>query len=89
MIELGITPTLIQPVILWAADRERGCGRLSRQHYLEQLHALKGENTLLEDTVGALHRCRSWRAPDCLQRGPPFMVAVHLKRAGRPRSNPA
>ncbi len=50
MIELGVTPTMIQPVILCGGSGTR-LWPLSRVHYPKQLHALRGGGrTLLEDT---------------------------------------
>ena len=50
MIELGVTPTMIQPVILCGGSGTR-LWPLSREHYPKQLHALNGENTLLQETA--------------------------------------
>ena len=53
MIELGVTPTLIQPVIICGGSGTR-LWPLSREHHPKQLHALNGERTLLQETAGAL-----------------------------------
>ena len=50
MIELGVTPTMIQPVILCGGSGTR-LWPLSREHYPKQLHALNGERTLLQETA--------------------------------------
>src|SRR5215210_601649 len=49
LIELGVTPTLIQPVILCGGSGTR-LWPLSREHHPKPLHALNGERTLLEET---------------------------------------
>jgi mannose-1-phosphate guanylyltransferase/mannose-6-phosphate isomerase len=91
MIELGVTPTMIQPVILCGGSGTR-LWPLSREHYPKQLHALTGQlsgsNTLLQETAA---RCRGMSAS-----GEPlvvcnddhrFMVAAQLKRIGaRPKA---
>ena len=41
MIELGVTPTMIQPVILCGGSGTR-LWPLSREHFPKQLHALNG-----------------------------------------------
>src|SRR4051812_1491724 len=51
MIELGVTPTLIQPVILCGGSGTR-LWPLSREQYPKQLHALNGDLTLLQQTAG-------------------------------------
>src|SRR5581483_4487153 len=50
MIELGLTPTLIQPVILCGGSGTR-LWPLSREHEPKPLHALNGERTLLQQTA--------------------------------------
>lgn len=50
MIELGVTPTLIQPVILCGGSGTR-LWPLSREHHPKPLHALNGERTLLQRTA--------------------------------------
>src|SRR3954468_23274863 len=54
MIELGVTPTMIQPVILCGGSGTR-LWPLSREHHPKPLHALNGEHTLLQETAA---RCR-------------------------------
>jgi mannose-1-phosphate guanylyltransferase/mannose-6-phosphate isomerase len=87
MIELGITPTLIQPVILCGGSGTR-LWPLSRQHYPKQLHALNGEQTLLEETVARSSGAGSFIEPLVVcNEGHRFMVAEQLKRAGaRPKA---
>ncbi len=87
MIELGITPTLIQPVILCGGSGTR-LWPLSRQHYPKQLHALNGERTLLEETVARSSGAASFVEPLVVcNEGHRFMVAEQLKRAGaRPKA---
>ena len=50
MIELGVTPTMIQPVILCGGSGTR-LWPLSREHHPKPLHALNGERTLLQRTA--------------------------------------
>ncbi len=50
MIELGVTPTMIQPVILCGGSGTR-LWPLSREHHPKPLHALNGERTLLQQTA--------------------------------------
>jgi mannose-1-phosphate guanylyltransferase / mannose-6-phosphate isomerase len=87
MIELGITPTLIQPVILCGGSGTR-LWPLSREHFPKQLHALNGYNTLLQETA-----VRSTGINSCVEplvvcnEGHRFMVAEQLKRIGaRPKA---
>jgi mannose-1-phosphate guanylyltransferase/mannose-6-phosphate isomerase len=47
MIELGVTPTMIQPVIICGGSGTR-LWPLSREHHPKPLHALNGERTLLQ-----------------------------------------
>src|SRR3954471_7615853 len=54
LIELAVTPTLIQPVVLCGGSGTR-LWPLSREHHPKPLHALNGEHTLLQDTAA---RCR-------------------------------
>ena len=49
MIELGVAPTLIQPVILCGGSGTR-LWPLSREHHPKPLHALNGARTLLQET---------------------------------------
>jgi mannose-1-phosphate guanylyltransferase / mannose-6-phosphate isomerase len=50
MIELGVTPTMIQPVIICGGSGTR-LWPLSREHHPKPLHALNGERTLLQETA--------------------------------------
>jgi mannose-1-phosphate guanylyltransferase / mannose-6-phosphate isomerase len=87
MIELGITPTLIQPVILCGGSGTR-LWPLSREHYPKQLHALNGEKTLLQDTAARYAGISSCVEPLVVcNEGHRFMVAEQLKQAGaRPKA---
>src|SRR5712691_8841061 len=87
MIELGITPTLIQPVILCGGSGTR-LWPLSREHYPKQLHALNGEKTLLQDTAARYAGINSCVEPLVVcNEGHRFMVAEQLKQAGaRPKA---
>jgi mannose-1-phosphate guanylyltransferase/mannose-6-phosphate isomerase len=87
VIELGVTPTLIQPVILCGGSGTR-LWPLSREHHPKPLHALSGERTLLQDT-GV--RCRGLAASVeplvICNEAHRFMVDDQLKRAGaRPKA---
>jgi mannose-1-phosphate guanylyltransferase/mannose-6-phosphate isomerase len=90
MIELGITPALIQPVILCGGSGTR-LWPLSRHHYPKQLHALggklSGSNTLLQETALRLQGLESNAgvAAEPLvvcNEGHRFMVTEQLGRAG-------
>jgi mannose-1-phosphate guanylyltransferase/mannose-6-phosphate isomerase len=50
VIELGVKPTIIQPVILCGGSGTR-LWPLSREHHPKPLHALNGEHTLLQQTA--------------------------------------
>jgi mannose-1-phosphate guanylyltransferase/mannose-6-phosphate isomerase len=87
VIELGVTPTLIQPVILCGGSGTR-LWPLSREHHPKPLHALNGERTLLQDT-GV--RCRGLAATVeplvICNEAHRFMVADQLRRIGaRPKA---
>ena len=83
MIELGVTPTMIQPVILCGGSGTR-LWPLSREQYPKQLHALNGEHTLLQETA---LRCEGLAAGGdplvVCNENHRFMVADQLRRAGR------
>jgi len=83
MIELGLTPTLIQPVILCGGSGTR-LWPLSREHFPKQLHALNGERTLLQETA---LRCDGLAAAGeplvVCNEAHRFMVEHQLRRAGR------
>ena len=87
MIELGVRPTLIQPVILCGGSGTR-LWPLSREHHPKPLHALNGEHTLLQETHA---RCRGLAAATeplvVCNEVHRFMVQSQLARAGaRPRA---
>jgi mannose-1-phosphate guanylyltransferase / mannose-6-phosphate isomerase len=87
MIELGVTPTMIQPVILCGGSGTR-LWPLSREHYPKQLHALNGENTLLQETAARSRGMGGAGEPLVVcNEGHRFMVAEQLKRIGaRPKA---
>ena len=82
MIELGVTPTMIQPVILCGGSGTR-LWPLSREHHPKPLHALNGEHTLLQDTAA---RCRGIAAIGeplvICNEAHRFMVHAQLARLG-------
>ena len=82
MIELGVTPTMIQPVILCGGSGTR-LWPLSREHHPKPLHALNGERTLLQDTA---RRCRGVAAIGeplvVCNEAHRFMVQAQLARIG-------
>ena len=82
MIELGVTPTLIQPVILCGGSGTR-LWPLSREHHPKPLHALNGEHTLLQETG---RRCRAVEGSVeplvICNEAHRFMVAEQLKTIG-------
>jgi mannose-1-phosphate guanylyltransferase / mannose-6-phosphate isomerase len=87
LIELGVTPTMIQPVILCGGSGTR-LWPLSREHHPKPLHALNGDQTLLQET-GA--RCAgldgSVEPLVICNETHRFMVAEQLKRIGaRPKA---
>src|SRR4051812_34425388 len=86
MIELGVTPTMIQPVILCGGSGTR-LWPLSREHYPKQLHALTGEKsgsrTLLQETALRSLGLSSIAEPLVVcNEGHRYMVAEQLKRIG-------
>jgi len=87
LIELGVTPTLIQPVILCGGSGTR-LWPLSREHHPKPLHALNGERTLLQETgarCGALDG--SVEPLVICNEAHRFMVADQLRRIGaRPKA---
>jgi mannose-1-phosphate guanylyltransferase/mannose-6-phosphate isomerase len=86
MIELGVTPTMIQPVILCGGSGTR-LWPLSREHYPKQLHNLgwstTHERTLLEDTALRVRGLGATVDPVVVcNEGHRFMVAEQLGAAG-------
>jgi mannose-1-phosphate guanylyltransferase / mannose-6-phosphate isomerase len=82
MIELGIVPALLQPVILCGGSGTR-LWPLSREHHPKQLHALNGENTLLQQTALRSHGLGAAAEPILVcNEGHRFMVTAQLARIG-------
>ena len=82
MIELGVTPALIQPVILCGGSGTR-LWPLSREHHPKQLQALNGERTLLQQTALRCYGLASLGDPILVcNEGYRFTVAEQLRRAG-------
>ncbi|HYD56378.1 MAG TPA: mannose-1-phosphate guanylyltransferase/mannose-6-phosphate isomerase [Burkholderiales bacterium] len=83
MIELGVTPTMIQPVILCGGSGTR-LWPLSREHYPKQLHHLVGgDRTLLQETALRSRGVGAVIEPVVVcNEGHRFMVAEQLARAG-------
>jgi mannose-1-phosphate guanylyltransferase / mannose-6-phosphate isomerase len=82
MIELGVTPTMIQPVILCGGSGTR-LWPLSREHYPKQLHALQGDHTLLQATALRSRGVGAVVEPVVVcNEGHRFMVAEQLGRIG-------
>ena len=80
MIELGVTPTLIQPVILCGGSGTR-LWPLSREHHPKPLHALDGGRTLLQDTLLRSRGFDSTVEPLVIcNEAHRFLVAEQLKR---------
>jgi mannose-1-phosphate guanylyltransferase/mannose-6-phosphate isomerase len=87
VIELGVTPTMIQPVILCGGSGTR-LWPLSREHHPKPLHALNGEHTLLQETAA---RCRGVAAIGeplvICNEAHRYMVRSQLERIGaRPKA---
>lgn len=82
MIELGVTPTMIQPVILCGGSGTR-LWPLSREYHPKPLHALNGERTLLQETA---LRCAGLAAASepllVCNETHRFMVQAQLARSG-------
>ncbi|HEX2566481.1 MAG TPA: mannose-1-phosphate guanylyltransferase/mannose-6-phosphate isomerase [Burkholderiales bacterium] len=87
MIELGLTPTLIQPVILCGGSGTR-LWPLSRENEPKQLHALNGERTLLQQTALRCGALSATAEPILVcNEAHRFMIAEQLRRAGaKPKS---
>jgi len=82
LIELGVTPTMIQPVILCGGSGTR-LWPLSREHHPKPLHALNGEKTLLQETGTRCGGMDATVAPLVIcNETHRFMVAEQLKRIG-------
>src|SRR5262245_46672066 len=82
MIELGVTPTLIQPVILCGGSGTR-LWPLSREQYPKQLHALTGNRTLLQQTALRSRGVNAVIEPIVVcNEGHRFMVSEQLAGAG-------
>lgn len=82
MIELGVTPTLIQPVILCGGSGTR-LWPLSREHHPKPLHALNGERTLLQETGARCAGIDATVEPLVIcNEAHRFMVAGQLNRIG-------
>jgi mannose-1-phosphate guanylyltransferase/mannose-6-phosphate isomerase len=82
LIELGVTPTMIQPVILCGGSGTR-LWPLSREHHPKPLHALHGERTLLQETAGRCQGVAAIGEPLLVcNEAHRFMVQAQLARAG-------
>ena len=82
MIELGVTPTMIQPVILCGGSGTR-LWPLSREHHPKPLHALNGSQTLLQETAERLRGVSAIGEPLLVcNEAHRFMVQAQLERIG-------
>jgi mannose-1-phosphate guanylyltransferase/mannose-6-phosphate isomerase len=82
VIELGVTPTLIQPVILCGGSGTR-LWPLSREHHPKPLHALNGERTLLQETAMRCHGLPAIGEPLVIcNESHRYMVQEQLRRVG-------
>jgi mannose-1-phosphate guanylyltransferase/mannose-6-phosphate isomerase len=87
VIELGVKPTIIQPVILCGGSGTR-LWPLSREHHPKPLHALNGERTLLQQTATRCSGLASISEPLVIcNEVHRHMVQAQLTRVGaRPRA---
>ena len=82
MIELGVTPTMIQPVILCGGSGTR-LWPLSREHHPKPLHALNGERTLLQETATRCNGVSAIAEPLVIcNETHRFLVQEQLRRVG-------
>ena len=87
MIELGVTPTMIQPVILCGGSGTR-LWPLSREHHPKPLHALNAESTLLQQTAARCLGLAGASEPLVVcNEAHRFLVEEQLRRIGaRPKA---